>query len=29
MWIAVKHHWTLTLQSAEKTALQTMLNTCP
>ena len=29
MWIAVKHHWTLTLQTTEKTALQTMLNTCP
>jgi hypothetical protein len=29
MWIAVKHHWTLTLQAPEKTALQAMLNTCP
>ncbi|GLY06479.1 HNH endonuclease family protein [Actinoplanes rectilineatus] len=28
MWIAVKYYWALTLQSAEKTALQTMLNTC-
>jgi hypothetical protein len=28
MWIAVKSYWALTLQSAEKTALQTMLNTC-
>ncbi len=28
MWIAVKYYWGLTLQSAEKTALQTMLNTC-
>jgi hypothetical protein len=28
MWIAVKHYWALTLQSSEKTALQTMLNTC-
>lgn len=28
MWIAVKSYWALTLQSTEKTALQTMLNTC-
>jgi hypothetical protein len=28
MWIAVKYYYSLTLQSAEKTALQTMLNTC-
>ena len=28
MWIAVKHYWALKLQSAEKSALQTMLNTC-
>ncbi|WP_436519575.1 HNH endonuclease family protein [Actinoplanes sp. HUAS TT8] len=28
MWIAVKYYWSLTLQSSEKTALQTMLNTC-
>ena len=28
MWIAVKSSWALTLQSSEKTALQTMLNTC-
>nr|WP_285550256.1 HNH endonuclease family protein [Actinoplanes regularis] len=28
MWIAVKYYWGLTLQSSEKTALQTMLNTC-
>ncbi|MBN1170895.1 MAG: HNH endonuclease [Micromonosporaceae bacterium] len=28
MWIATKHYWALTPQSAEKTALQTMLNTC-
>ncbi|WP_104434442.1 GmrSD restriction endonuclease domain-containing protein [Kineococcus xinjiangensis] len=28
MWIATKHHWSLRLQSSEKTALQTMLNTC-
>lgn len=28
MWITVKSFWTLTLQSSEKTALQTMLNTC-
>jgi hypothetical protein len=26
MWIAVKYYWKLNLQSAEKTALQTMLN---
>jgi hypothetical protein len=28
MWIAVKYHYSLTLQSTEKTALQAMLNTC-
>jgi Protein of unknown function (DUF1524) len=28
MWIAVKYYYSLTLQSSEKTALQTMLNTC-
>ncbi|MDG6103668.1 HNH endonuclease [Dactylosporangium aurantiacum] len=28
MWIAVKYYWALKLQSAEKSALQTMLNTC-
>ncbi|MBG0562401.1 HNH endonuclease family protein [Actinoplanes aureus] len=28
MWIAVKYHWALRLQSSEKTALQSMLNTC-
>ena len=28
MWIATKHYWRLTLQTSEKTALQTMLNTC-
>ncbi|GGN62597.1 hypothetical protein GCM10010112_20970 [Actinoplanes lobatus] len=28
MWIAVKYYWALKLQSSEKTALQTMLNTC-
>lgn len=28
MWIAVKSYWALKLQSSEKTALQTMLNTC-
>ncbi|QUH03249.1 HNH endonuclease [Saccharopolyspora erythraea] len=28
MWIRVKHHWGLRLQSAEKSALQSMLNTC-
>ncbi|MEU4561932.1 HNH endonuclease family protein [Actinoplanes sp. NPDC023936] len=28
MWIAVKYYWALTLQPAEKTALQAMLNTC-
>ncbi|RKT86042.1 Protein of unknown function [Saccharopolyspora antimicrobica] len=27
-WIHTKHRWQLTLQSAEKSALQTMLNTC-
>lgn len=28
MWIGTKYSWSLTLQSAEKSALQTMLNTC-
>lgn len=28
MWIHTKYHWNLRLQSAEKSALQTMLNTC-
>ena len=28
MWITVKSYWALNLQSTEKTALQTMLNTC-
>ncbi|MBB2946350.1 hypothetical protein FB565_006118 [Actinoplanes lutulentus] len=28
MWIAVKYYWGLTLQSSERTALQTLLNTC-
>jgi hypothetical protein len=28
MWIAVKSYWGLTLQTTEKTALQTMLDTC-
>jgi hypothetical protein len=28
MWIAVKYYWGLTAQSSERTALQTMLNTC-
>jgi hypothetical protein len=28
MWITVKSYWALTLQPTEKTALQTMLNTC-
>ena len=28
MWIHTKRNWALTLQSAEKSALQTMLNTC-
>jgi hypothetical protein len=28
MWIATKSYWGLTLQSSEKTALQTTLNTC-
>lgn len=28
MWITVKYTWGLTLQSSEKSALQTMLNTC-
>jgi hypothetical protein len=29
MWIRSKYHWGLKLQSSEKTALQSMLNTCP
>ncbi|MDH6466368.1 hypothetical protein M2302_006576 [Micromonospora sp. A200] len=28
MWITVKYSWGLTLQSTEKSALQSMLNTC-
>lgn len=28
MWIHTKYHWNLRLQSSEKSALQTMLNTC-
>ena len=28
-WIAVKHHWELTVTSAEKKALADMLETCP
>ena len=28
MWITVKAYWDLNLQAGEKTALQTMLNTC-
>ncbi|WUI04489.1 HNH endonuclease family protein [Spirillospora sp. NBC_00431] len=28
MWIRSKYHWGLKLQSAEKSALQSMLNTC-
>jgi len=28
MWIHTKYYWNLRLQSAEKSALQTMLNTC-
>ncbi|MET7951609.1 DUF1524 domain-containing protein [Micromonospora sp. NPDC005324] len=28
MWITVKYNWGLRLQSSEKSALQTMLNTC-
>lgn len=28
MWIHTKSRWSLSLQSSEKTALQTMLNTC-
>ncbi|MEV0431383.1 HNH endonuclease family protein [Micromonospora sp. NPDC050495] len=28
MWITVKYSWGLSLQSAEKSALQSMLNTC-
>ena len=29
MWIADKYYWSLKLQSSEKSALQTMLNSCP
>ena len=28
MWVHVKYHWSLTLQSSEKSSLQSMLNTC-
>jgi hypothetical protein len=28
-WIAVKHHWALTVTEREKTALQEMVRTCP
>ena len=28
MWVHVKYHWSLTLQSVEKSALQGMLATC-
>lgn len=28
MWITVKYNWSLTLQSSEKSTLQSMLNTC-
>jgi hypothetical protein len=28
MWIGVKYYYGLTLQSSEKSALQTMLNSC-
>ncbi|MGQ0775985.1 MAG: GmrSD restriction endonuclease domain-containing protein [Pseudonocardiales bacterium] len=28
MWIRTKYHWSLKLQSSEKAALQSMLNTC-
>ncbi len=28
MWIATKYYWNLTLQSSEKLALQSLLNTC-
>jgi len=28
-WIAVKHHWQLSVTSAEKAALSDMLETCP
>jgi hypothetical protein len=28
-WIAVKHHWRLTVTAAEKAALLDMLETCP
>jgi hypothetical protein len=28
MWIRSKYHWALKLQQTEKTALQTMLDTC-
>jgi hypothetical protein len=29
MWIGVKYAWSLRLQSSEKSALQSMLNSCP
>ncbi len=29
MWIRSKYYWGLKLQSSEKSALQSMLNTCP
>jgi uncharacterized protein DUF1524 len=29
MWIGVKYAWSLKLQSSEKSALQSMLNSCP
>jgi hypothetical protein len=29
MWITVKYAWALKLQASEKTALQSMVNTCP
>lgn len=28
-WVAVKHHWKLTVTAAEKAALEDMLETCP
>ncbi|WP_093801039.1 HNH endonuclease family protein [Streptomyces sp. Wb2n-11] len=28
MWVDVKHHWKLTVNSAEKSALQSVLNNC-
>lgn len=27
-WINIKHHWTLTVSRAEKSALKQMLSTC-